>query len=130
MQGSMKTESRIVRVGCALLAWLAVAGTAPLAAGAQSGPLLSGYGAPGQGNQVILGSALLGGPSGGGSSGSGGARQSTGPGRPSFAGGSGTAAAIGRTTSPAHAGKGALARGPGRSGAAPGGHAPASYPVV
>ena len=58
------------------------------------------------------------------------ARQSTAPGRLSLAGGSGTAAASGRTTSPAHAGKGALARGAGRSGAAPGGTAQASYPVV
>ncbi len=44
------------------------------AAGAQAGSLLSGYGGPGQGNQAILGSTLLGGPSGGsgGSAGGGG----------------------------------------------------------
>jgi hypothetical protein len=41
---------------------------------AQANPLLSGYGGPGQGNQAILGSALLNGPAGpggGGSAGSG-----------------------------------------------------------
>lgn len=44
-------------------------------AGASAGSLLSGYGGPGQGNQAILGSVLLGGPSGGqgGSAGAGGA---------------------------------------------------------
>jgi hypothetical protein len=39
---------------------------------ARAGSLLSGYGGPGQGNQVILGAALLGGPSSGaGAGGSG-----------------------------------------------------------
>jgi hypothetical protein len=33
---------------------------------AQANPLLSGYGGPGQGSQVILGSKLIGPPSGGG----------------------------------------------------------------
>jgi hypothetical protein len=43
-------------------------------AGASAGSLLSGYGGPGQGNQAILGSVLLGGASGGqgGSTGAGG----------------------------------------------------------
>jgi hypothetical protein len=39
---------------------------------ALAGPLLSGYGAPGAGNQVILGATLLNGPSNGGSAGGGG----------------------------------------------------------
>jgi len=39
---------------------------------AQANPLLSGYGGPGQGNQAILGSALLNGPAGGGGGASGG----------------------------------------------------------
>ncbi len=39
---------------------------------ALGGPLLSGYGAPGVGNQVILGATLLKGPPNGGSSGNGG----------------------------------------------------------
>jgi hypothetical protein len=48
-------------------AWAAVPATA------HAGPLLSGYGGPGQGNQAILGSALLGGSAGGsGTSGGGG----------------------------------------------------------
>lgn len=42
-------------------------------AAAAANPLLSGYGGPGEGNQAILGSALLGGPTGGGGSTSGGA---------------------------------------------------------
>jgi hypothetical protein len=50
---------------------LAVLGTAPTDA-ALASSLLSGYGGPGQGNQAILGSALLNRPGGGsGSSGSG-----------------------------------------------------------
>jgi hypothetical protein len=49
---------------------LAIAAAIPSAA--HAGPLLSGYGGPGQGNQAILGSTLIGGgggPSGGGGSG-------------------------------------------------------------
>jgi len=46
---------------------------------ALAGPLLGGYGGPGEGNQAILGSALLGGGGGNGSSGSsGGSSGSTG----------------------------------------------------
>jgi hypothetical protein len=41
------------------------------AAPASAGSLLSGYGGPGQGNQAILGAALLNGPHGGGRGGSG-----------------------------------------------------------
>jgi hypothetical protein len=44
----------------------------PTVASASAGPLLSGYGGPGEGNQAVLGSALLNGPSGKGGSGSGG----------------------------------------------------------
>jgi hypothetical protein len=44
----------------------------PSSALAGSGPLLGGYGGPGEGNQAILGSALLGGGGGNGSSGSSG----------------------------------------------------------
>jgi hypothetical protein len=70
MQGSMKTDRSTIRT--ARLAWavaLMLSAAAPLAA--HAGPLLSGYGGPGQGNQAILGSTLLGG-AGGGASGSGG----------------------------------------------------------
>jgi hypothetical protein len=48
---------------------LALGLAAPVAA--QANPILSGYGGPGQGNQAILGSALLNGPAGGGSGGGG-----------------------------------------------------------
>jgi hypothetical protein len=71
MQGSMKTDRSTIRtMALALAGTLAVSAAAPLVA--QAGPLLSGYGGPGQGNQAILGSTLLGG-SGGGASGGGGA---------------------------------------------------------
>lgn len=58
-----------------------VALTAPLVAAAPAmasagGTLLSGYGAPGDGSQVVLGATVLNGPSGGGSGGGG----SAGPG--------------------------------------------------
>ena len=59
----MKTHSTITRT-IALVATLSVA--APAAAPAS--PLLSGYGGPGQGDQAILGSALLNGSGGGGGS--------------------------------------------------------------
>ena len=61
----MKTHSTTTSI-LVLLATLSAA--APAAAAAS--PLLSGYGGPGQGNQAILGSALLNG-SGGGSAGTG-----------------------------------------------------------
>jgi hypothetical protein len=46
---------------------------AALPATAYANPLLSGYGGPGQGTQVILGASLVNGPGGGGSSNGGGA---------------------------------------------------------
>jgi hypothetical protein len=57
------TRHRTITITATALA-LAVSSAAPAAAGANS--LLSGYGGPGQGNQAILGAALLGGPAGGG----------------------------------------------------------------
>jgi len=55
-----------------LAAVLALGASAVLPLSAHAGPLLSGYGGPGQGNQAILGSALLGGSAGGsGTSGGG-----------------------------------------------------------
>jgi hypothetical protein len=60
---------RLTSTAAALLA-LALSAAAP--AVAYANPILSGYGGPGQGNQAILGSALLNGPSGeGGSTGGG-----------------------------------------------------------
>jgi hypothetical protein len=49
------------------IAWL-VALAAVIPAAASASPLLSGYGGPGEGSQVILGSSLLGGGGGGGGS--------------------------------------------------------------
>ena len=60
----------ILIVGC-----LVAFGAAPSAALASS--LLSGYGGPGQGNQAILGSALLKGPGGGSGSSGGGSGESS-----------------------------------------------------
>ena len=89
----MKIERRAIRTGgVVLVAWALLAAAIPL--GAQAGPLLSGYGGPGEGNQAILGSTLLGGP-GGGSPGAGG---------PSGAAGQGLAGPV--SASPAH-GRGA-----------------------
>jgi hypothetical protein len=59
--------------GVTLAAALALSASLALPRVAHAGPLLSGYGGPGQGNQAILGSALLGGSKGGGGSGSRGA---------------------------------------------------------
>jgi hypothetical protein len=64
------------RMITSILTVLLVGAPAVLPAVATAGSLLSGYGGPGQGNQAILGSALLNGPSsgggGGGSTGAGG----------------------------------------------------------
>ncbi|HEX3911682.1 MAG TPA: hypothetical protein VHW67_13385 [Solirubrobacteraceae bacterium] len=67
----MRTHRTVIFIG-ALLAALAVA----LPASATASSLLSGYGGPGQGNQAILGSALVNGPRGGG--GGGGSSDSSG----------------------------------------------------
>jgi hypothetical protein len=53
-----------------LIAGLAVGVVCAVPANALGGPLLSGYGGPGQGSQSILGAALLNGGSGGGAGGS------------------------------------------------------------
>jgi hypothetical protein len=62
-QGRMSRQGKTTFI--AILAGVCCA-LAPATAGANS--LLSGYGGPGEGNQAILGSALLNGPSGGGGS--------------------------------------------------------------
>jgi hypothetical protein len=66
-------RNRLTTMTLTLMA-LALSGLAPGAASA--GSLLSGYGGPGEGNQAILGSALLNGPSGTGGSGGGSPRGS------------------------------------------------------
>jgi hypothetical protein len=67
MHGSIKSH----RKRAPLIAFVLALSAAAAPASAQASPLLSGYGGPGQGNQAILGSALLNGPSSGGGNGSG-----------------------------------------------------------
>ena len=55
---------RIITSAIACIAALSAAAAMPVAAPA--GSLLSGYGGPGQGSQVILGSSLVNGPPKGG----------------------------------------------------------------
>jgi hypothetical protein len=66
-----------------------LAATAVLPAPALASSLLSGYGGPGQGNQAVLGSALLNGPKGRGGSGGSGGSGSAPSGTAQQAGGSG-----------------------------------------
>ena len=61
------TPQRTIRSMLVLIPVLSTAMGSP----ALASSLLSGYGGPGQGNQAILGSALLNGPRGGGGSGTG-----------------------------------------------------------
>lgn len=84
----MRTQSTIIRTVLSAAAVLAVAPGV-----ASANPLLSGYGGPGEGNQAILGAALLKGPSGGGGGSGPGADGGSGPGGGSVAdGGSGVGA--------------------------------------
>jgi hypothetical protein len=95
------TSYRAITVGTLLALTVSVAGPATAAANS----LLSGYGGPGQGNQELLGSTLLNGPSGGG----GGGSSSTAAPEPAPVEGStsaGSSGAPGVSTSKAHAGKG------------------------
>jgi hypothetical protein len=70
----MNCKTRIASV-LALAGFLCMSASPP----ASAGPLLSGYGGPGGGEQAIIGSALLGGPHGGsGAGGSSGSRRSEG----------------------------------------------------
>src|ERR1035441_10145913 len=75
------------------LASLAVISTA-MPSSASASPLLGGYGGPGEGNQAILGSALLNGPRGGGGTGAG----------PAGAPGSAASLSVGSTSSGVPAG--------------------------
>ena len=60
----LTTRSKIARIAAMLALSIALTPTA-----APASSLLSGYGGPGQGNQAILGAALLNGPSSGGGGG-------------------------------------------------------------
>jgi len=97
------TSHRTITLAGVILVALALA--VPVSASANS--LLSGYGGPGQGNQAILGSALLNGPSGGGGGGSTGA------------GSSATSAGVGGSGATGSAGGSGAGRSPSRRNPAP-----------
>jgi hypothetical protein len=118
MQGSAKIIQRGFTFTVAALAVsLALCGTAG------ANPLLSGYGGPGEGSQVILGASLIGGPpSGGHSEGSG----SSGPGGvtpivPSGSSTTGTGNGSGANRSAKHAQSGGRLKGSHTTKAAPAG---------
>jgi hypothetical protein len=94
--------------------------TAPTA---DASPLLSGYGGPGQGNQAILGSALLNGPRGGGGSGSGGS--GSGGSQGGSQGGGSAAAGGGAASTPSRAGGSRASAGEGGGSGRAGGRAAA-----
>jgi hypothetical protein len=73
----MRSHRKTIPIAAVLT--LALVALVPSAAGAN--PLLSGYGGPGQGDQAIIGAALVNGPGqgGSGSSGGGGGEASAGP---------------------------------------------------
>jgi hypothetical protein len=108
----------------AMLGALVVAAALPPAAAAS--PLLSGYGGPGQGNQAILGSALVNPPRGGSGGGSGGGSAG------SSGGGSGTGSLVAAPQgvegqgATGGAGKQRSAQGGRRAGKAPHASGPAS----
>jgi hypothetical protein len=73
----MRTHRIMAPAVAASAAMLVMAGPAAAAA---TGPLLSGYGGPGEGSQVILGAALVNGPSGGAGAGGSGSGETGGSG--------------------------------------------------
>jgi hypothetical protein len=101
----MRSPSKIARIAAVLALSIALTPTA-----APASTLLSGYGGPGQGNQAILGAALLngqsGGGGGGGSTGGGSSSSST----TNLAAPTTTASTQGSPTSPRHARSGAAGK--------------------
>ncbi|HXB15337.1 MAG TPA: hypothetical protein VNV44_06290 [Solirubrobacteraceae bacterium] len=95
----------------ALFALAACCASAP-AAGASS-TLLSGYGGPGQGNQAILGSTLIGGGSSGGSGGSGGGQAPAAQAAPSSIEASSASSTAGKGTGGASGSRSAAHKAPG-----------------
>src|SRR5271170_1066634 len=100
----------------AIIALLTASALVPAAA--LAGPLLSGYGGPGQGNQAILGAGLVGGRGGDGSSGHG-----TSPGNAGSAAGEG---AVGSAALAAGSGDAGRAGSSGGTSAAKGRHSAAA----
>jgi len=101
----MRSPSKIARIATVLALSIALTPTA-----ASASTLLSGYGGPGQGNQAILGAALLNGPSGrgggGGSAGGGSSSSST----TNLAAPTTTTSTQGSPSSPRHARPGAAGK--------------------
>ncbi len=101
LKPSQGTQGREMNCKRRIASVLALAGFLCMSASplASAGPLLSGYGGPGGGEQAIIGSALLGGPHGGsgtgGSSGSGGSQGSRGASGGASGGNSGGSASNG-----------------------------------
>jgi hypothetical protein len=97
----MTSPSKIARIAALLALSIALTPT-----GAPASTLLSGYGGPGQGNQAILGAALLNGPSGGGGGGGGSSSTSA----TNLAAPTTPASTQGSSASPQHAGSGAAGK--------------------
>ncbi len=83
-----ETKGRVTPTRPTPLVLVMTAAALLLPAGACASPLLSGYGGPGGGSQVIIGAALVNGPSGGSGGGSGGAAGGGAPGSGEAAGSS------------------------------------------
>ncbi|HEX8715292.1 MAG TPA: hypothetical protein VF706_06950 [Solirubrobacteraceae bacterium] len=109
----MRSHRTTIFIG-AFCATLAVAAPVP----AQASSLLSGYGGPGQGNQAILGSALVNGPRGGGGGSGSSSSGSSGEAGSSQAAPSGEGATSGGATGGGGAGSGKGSSGKDKSGGA------------
>ena len=121
--------NRKIRIAPALALAGALFASVPAVA-SPVGPLLSGYGAPGAGEQAIIGSALLNGPRGG--TGSGGSPSSGGSSGTSGGGSSEALSTGGSSASAGAAGRGRhvsrAGRGGGPQGASPGAYLYSSSP--
>jgi hypothetical protein len=104
-QGRMRTPSKIAWIAAVLALSIALTPTA-----ASANTLLSGYGGPGQGNQAILGSALLNGPSSGGGGGGSTGGGSSSSGATNLAAPATPASAQRSLSSPRHARSGAAGK--------------------
>lgn len=102
----MRRQSAIITTAALVLVLVGVA----IPSAEAAGPLLSGYGGPGQGNQAILGAALLNGPSGGGGGGS--QSPATTPGTSSSASSQSPSGAGASTGAKSHGGGARSTRGP------------------
>jgi hypothetical protein len=115
----MRSQRAITFLGVLLAAFVVA-----MPASALASSLLSGYGGPGQGNQAILGSAVIGGGSngrGGGSSGGGGG-SSTPSGESSSAGSLASSSSSSQSSSSSDSSSASTHHGPTRSTAHPSGH--------